>query len=93
MDPDKAEQNVSKSSRSPMLMFIAICVSFIVCLAIIQHWKSFDWTSKFLAISLLVLLLPLRLSRGEKHWLVKPDAPSPFEAYIWVMIATVLFSR
>jgi hypothetical protein len=74
---------------------LAIAVTIIVCLTIAEHWKTYDWIKKLLAVGLVsnLAIVPLsmiiRVSRGEK---AKPDM-SFQRAYIWLLLATMLFSR
>jgi hypothetical protein len=76
-------------------VLLAIVVTFNVSFATVTHWKTFDWLGKFLGIVLLLnlVIVPLtmiiRLSKGEKP---KPDMLVQ-TAYIWVMLATMLFNR
>jgi len=76
-------------------VLLAIVATFNVSFATVTHWKTFDWLGKFLGIVLLLnlvivpLTMTIRLSKGEKP---KPDMLVQ-TAYIWVMLATLLFNR
>jgi len=62
-------QSVSKVTTN----FLPIVVTADVCLAIITHWKNYDWLGRFLAIVLLLnlevaLLLGFKKPReGERN--------------------------
>lgn len=80
-------------------ILLAIVVTMGVSLAIAKHWKTYDWLSKSLGIVFLLNLaiVPLativKLRKGEK---AKPDIlvqTAYINAYIWVMLATMLFTR
>jgi uncharacterized membrane protein YkgB len=74
---------------------LAIAVTIVVCLTIAEHWKTYDWIKKLLAVGLVsnLAIVPLsmiiKLRRGEK---AKPDMLFQ-TAYIWLLLATMLFSR
>jgi drug/metabolite transporter (DMT)-like permease len=76
-------------------VLLALVVSVDVCYKIARHWPTYDGISKLLAIALLLnlaivpLLLIVKLSKGQE---AKPDMLVQ-TAYIWVMLATMLFSR
>lgn len=76
-------------------VLLAIIVTVAVSLTIAGHWKTYDWISKFLAFSLLLnlaivpLTMVVKLIKGEK---AKSDILVQ-TAYIWVLLATMLFNR
>ncbi|MCU1332101.1 MAG: hypothetical protein JWM08_1093 [Candidatus Angelobacter sp.] len=73
---------------------LAIAVTIVVCLTIAEHWKTYDWIKRLLAVGLVsnLAIFPLsmitKLSRGEK---AKPDMLFQ-TAYIWLLPAIMLFS-
>jgi hypothetical protein len=76
-------------------VLLAFIVTIDVCLAIAAHWRTSDSISKFLGVVLILNLLiaPLnviiRSRRGEK---ATPDMLVR-TAYIWLLLATILFNR
>ena len=80
-------------------ILLAFVVTIGVSLAIAKHWKTYDWLGKSLGIVFLLNLaiVPLatimKLRKGEK---AKPDVlvqTAYINAYLWVMLATILFTR
>jgi hypothetical protein len=78
-----------------IMILFALLVTVNVSFTILRHWKTYDWLGKCLGIALLLnlVIVPLtmiiRLSKGEKP---KPEMLVQ-TAYIWVMLATMLFNR
>ncbi|HEY1526118.1 MAG TPA: hypothetical protein VGH51_07765 [Candidatus Angelobacter sp.] len=76
-------------------LLLAVTVTVDVALAIARHWSTYDWLSKSLGVVLLLNLLvgALTIVRGLKK--EKKTVPEMFVqiAYIWVLIATLLFNR
>jgi hypothetical protein len=76
-------------------ILIAIVVTIGVCFTIASHWRTYDWISKFLGIvlvfNLLVGPLPVikRMRKGET---ARPEMLLQ-TAYIWLLLATLLFTR
>jgi hypothetical protein len=81
--------------NNPITILLAVVVTIDVSLTIARHWKTYDWLGRFLGIVLLLnlVIVPLTIviksSKGEKP---KPDMLVQ-TAYIWVLLATMLFSR
>jgi hypothetical protein len=74
---------------------LAFVVTIDVGLVIVRHWKTYDWLGKFLSIVLLLNLVivpvtrTIKFRRGEKP---KPEILVQ-TAYIWLLLATLLFNR
>jgi uncharacterized membrane protein YbhN (UPF0104 family) len=70
-------------------------VTFAVALTIAGHWKTYDWINKFLAAALLLnlgtvpLAIIMRLRKGQT---AKTDISVQL-AYVWLLLATILFNR
>ncbi|MGZ4840778.1 MAG: hypothetical protein ACXV5J_03470 [Candidatus Angelobacter sp.] len=76
-------------------ILLAVVVTIAVCMTIAGQWKTYEWIKKLLAIALLLnlatvpLAMIIKLSKGKK---TKPDMLVQ-TAYIWLMLATMLFTR
>ena len=81
--------------NNSLTILLAIVVTLDVSLAIARHWKTYDWLGKFLGIVLLLNLAIVPLTRIIKSR--KREKPKPEKliqtAYIWLLLATILFNR
>jgi len=84
-------QSLSKVSTN----LLPVVVTADVCLAIITHWKNYDWLGRFLAVVLMLnlgmaLLLVFKKPReGERNRRVTYVSL----AYSSLLLATLLFNR
>jgi len=84
-------QSLSKVSTN----LLPVVVTADVCLAIITHWKNYDWLGRFLAVVLMLnlgmaLLLVFKKPReGERNRRVTYVSL----AYSSSLLATLLFNR
>jgi len=84
-------QSLSKVSTN----LLPVVVTADVCLAIITHWKNYDWPGRFLAVVLMLnlgvaLLLVFKKPReGERNRRVTYVSL----AYSSSLLATLLFNR
>ena len=84
-------QSLSKVSTN----LLPVVVTADVCLAIITHWKNYDWLGRFLAVVLMLnlgmaLLLVFKKPReGERNRRVTYVSL----AYSLSLLATLLFNR
>ena len=76
-------------------VLLAIVVTLVVCLTIAGQWKTYDWIKKLMALALAsnlaVVPVPIimNLRKGKTS---KPDM-SVQVAYVWLLLATLLFNR
>jgi hypothetical protein len=97
MEPSTPENRgfIAGPFNNALTILLAFAVTIDVGLAIVTHWKTYDWLGKFLGIVLLLnlVIVPLartiKFRRGEKP---KPEILVQ-TAYIWVLLATMLFTR
>ena len=78
-----------------IIVLFALLVTVNVSFTIVRHWKTYDWIGQFLGIALLLNLaiVPLAMIiRFRKREKPKVDMLVQ-TAYIWVMLATMLFNR
>jgi hypothetical protein len=76
-------------------ILLAVVVTIDVCLAIAFHWRTYDWIKKFLALVLVsnLVIVPVTIIiKRKKGIATKPDMLVQ-TAYIWVLLATMLFNR
>jgi predicted neutral ceramidase superfamily lipid hydrolase len=76
-------------------ILLAVAVTIDVCLAIVFHWRTYDWIKKFLALVLvsnLVIVPAAIIIKAKKGIATKPDMLVQ-TAYIWLLLATLLFNR
>ena len=96
------EPTIPANSRVPkgrfnnaITILLAIVVTLAVCVTIAGQWKTYDWIKKFLAVCLLLnmttvpLAIILKLTKGTT---AKPDLLVK-TAYVWLLLATLLFNR
>jgi hypothetical protein len=78
-----------------LTILVVIVVTLAVCLTIAGQWKMYDWIKKLMALALLSnlatgpLAIIIRFRKGRS---AKMDI-SVQVAYVWVLLATILFSR
>lgn len=96
------ESNAAKSKwLNPATLGVAILTTLDVCLTVFLRWKTFGWIYRFLCSVFLAVLLaaPLigilhekRARAGKK---VTPHHPADdlLTAYLWLLLATLLFGR
>lgn len=101
MEPSTPENRslIAGPFYNAVTILLALVVTIGVSLTIAKHWKTYDWLGKSLGIVFLLNLaiVPLatimKLRKGEK---AKPDVlvqTAYINAYLWVMLATILFTR
>lgn len=76
-------------------LLLALVGTSAVCLTIIVHWRTYDWINKLLAVGLVLNLarVPLTVSiKGTKEITTRPETWVQ-TAYIWIILATILFNR
>ena len=76
-------------------MLLAIVGTLAVCVTIVVQWGTYDWIKKVLAVGLLLNLASVPLTiiiKGRKGITEKPDRWIQ-TAYIWLILATILFNR
>ncbi len=76
-------------------VLLAIVVTLVVCLTIAGQWKTYDWIKKLMALALVfnLAVVPLAIIMNlRKGRTAKPDM-SVQGAYIWLLLATLLFNR
>ena len=77
-------------------ILLAVVVTIDVCLAIAFHWRTYDWIKKFLALvlvsNLVIVPVTIIINLRKKGIATKPDI-SVQTAYIWLLLATLLFNR
>jgi uncharacterized membrane protein len=74
---------------------LALVVTLVVCLTIAGQWKSYDWIKKLMALALVfnLAVVPVAIIMNlRKGGTAKPDM-SVQGAYIWLLLATLLFNR
>lgn len=84
----------SRSYRA-ITILLAVAVTIDVCLAIAFHWRTYDWIKKFLALVLVanLVIVPVTIIiKRKKGIATKPDMLVT-TAYIWLLLATLLFNR
>src|SRR5262249_14034358 len=98
----KVEANTQDRSYSQLMgvmtLVMAPIVTALVCEAIVGRWRTFGWMNMVLAVVLVssIVGLPLVLALKEKTWgrrLEVIGAQNLYLAYIWLMLATRVFSR
>ncbi len=94
MEPAVPEkQNVPGSQMHVLNILFAVTVTFLVGIAVVAHWRTYDWTNKVvgavLLLSLLIVGLPVAIRKKDK---IDHDS-LVFMAYNWLLLATVLFSH
>ena len=87
------KQNVPGSQMHAVNILFAVTVTFLVGIAVVTHWRTYDWLSKLvgavLLLSLLMVGLPVVIRKKDKM-----DHDSlVFMAYNWLLLATILFSH
>ena len=94
MDSLPAEkQNVAQSQLPAVNMLIAVSTTLVVGLELATHWGSYGWFNKFVGVILVLSLLTslLELVRKKEK---KIDLQGFVTlAYMWVMLATILFGH
>jgi hypothetical protein len=86
------KQNVLRSQMHKLNILLAVSVTVVVGAAIVGHWGTYDWFRRFVGVVLLLSLLvigPQVLRKKEK---IDPNE-SVFVAYLWLMLATILFEH
>lgn len=76
-------------------ILLAVVVTLVVCLTIAGQWKTYDWIKKLMALALVsnLAIVPLAIIVNlRKGRTVKPDM-SVQGAYLWLLLATLLFNR
>ena len=76
-------------------VLLAIVVTLVVCLTIAGQWKTYDWIKKVMALALVsnLVIVPLAIVMNlRKGGTAKPDM-SVQGAYVWLLLATLLFNR
>ena len=76
-------------------IILALVGTSAVCLTIVLHWRTYDWINKLLAVGFLLNLASTPLTVIIKGWKATTAKPDRWiqTAYIWVILATVLFNR
>jgi hypothetical protein len=72
---DQAHRSVTAKG----VLVLGVIVTLNVCIAILEHWKHFDWSKRGLAVALLASLVGM------------PDWQSLVIAYLWVLMVILLF--
>lgn len=96
MEPSTPANQGFIAGRSYKILttFLAFAVTTDVSLVIVRHWKTYDWLGKFLGIVLLLNLLIVFLTRTIKLGKEEKRKPEMLQtAYIWLLLATMLFNR
>ena len=77
-----------------MVKALAVVTSVDVLLAILNHWKGYDATAKFLAIVLVawLIMMPVIATWRWKR-ITRFEWSNLWTTYIVLMMATLLFSR
>jgi hypothetical protein len=81
--------------NNAITILLAIVVTLAVCITVAEQWNTYDWIKRFLAVCLLLnmttvpLAIILKLTKGIT---AKPDILVK-TAYIWLLLATLLFNR
>jgi hypothetical protein len=89
------EVNVPHVSGTPVwiVKVTAAVVTAAVLMEILDHWNSFDWVGRVVALALLVWLVLMPLST-IRRWRPKPfDWANLYPAYIVLILAIILFAR
>jgi len=73
-----------------MIKVLAGAVTADVLMTIAKHWNGYDLISKFLALALLanLIVLPAAITWGR---IKRYDWQSLYPAYLWLLLATLLF--
>jgi len=88
-----------RRSLKHVTIFLAIITTLLTALAVSQYWGTFNWTRKFGAVSLigmLVMRLPFlfKMQAGEaKEKEENRLGIQPFEPYIWLLAAIMVFAN
>ena len=97
MEPTKSGTQGPIEGRfyNAVTILTAIVVPLAVCITIAGQWSAYDWTKKLLAIVLFLNLAigPLAIiMKSRKGVTATPDMPVQV-AYLWLLLATLLFNR
>jgi hypothetical protein len=75
--------------------FLAIVVTINIVLAIAGHWRTYDWIKEFLAVVLVLHLVtvPLTIFLKTRRGITANPNLWVRTAYLWLLLATMLFNR
>jgi len=96
MEPETTvKPGIPRSFSNVVTVLLAFVVTANVCIRIAMHWGTYDWLSKFLAI---VLVFSLVIVPGSASWGWKAGRSLGLQqlagaAYMWLLLATLLFNR
>jgi hypothetical protein len=85
---DQAHRSVTAKG----VLVLGVIVTLNVCIAILEHWKHFDWSKRGLAVALLASLVGMPARMMWKREAGKSiDWQSLVIAYLWVLMVILLF--
>lgn len=76
-------------------ILLAIVVTVVVCVTIAGQWQTYEWIKKLMALALVLNLaiVPLAIIMNLRKGITAKSDMSVQSAYLWLLLATLLFSR